>query len=86
MVNLVNPRLPLAPHSQHARKAPGRENKVSSQAAMTEERPQQSVLLSVSSTDAPNVSVLPFENHKDKMTQSLEAILFFTISLWAGKI
>lgn len=61
MVNLVNPRLPLAPHSQHARKAPGRENKDSSQAAMTEERPQQSVLLSVSSTDAPNVSVLQFE-------------------------
>ena len=52
MVNLLNPRLPLAPHSQHARKALGREHKDSSQAAMTEERPQQSLLLSVSSTDA----------------------------------
>ncbi len=61
MVNLLNPRLPLAPHSQHARKAPGREHKDSSRAAMTEERPQQSLLLSMSSADARNVSVLQFE-------------------------
>lgn len=58
MVNLLNPRLPLAPHSQHARKAPGREHKDSS---MSEERPQQSPLLSVSAADALNVSVLQFE-------------------------
>lgn len=43
MVNLVNPTLPLAPHSQRARRAPGREHKDSSQAAMAEERPQLSL-------------------------------------------
>lgn len=61
MVNLLNPRLPLAPHLQHARKAPGREHKDSSQAAMTEERPQQSGLLSVSPADALYMSILQYD-------------------------
>lgn len=55
MVNLLNPRLPLALHPQHARKAPGREHKDSSKAAMTEGRPQQSLLLSAHSTDDQHV-------------------------------
>lgn len=61
MVNLLNPRLSSAPHTQHARKAPGREHKDSSQAVLSEERPQQSLLLSVRTTDDLNMSVLRFE-------------------------
>lgn len=68
MVNLLNLRLPLAPHSQRARRAPGREHKDSSRAAMTEEQPQQSLLLSVRSADALNMSLLQCERWTFKST------------------
>ena len=46
MVNLINPRQPLALHSQHAKEPSGREQEEdSSMATMSERQPQHSRLL-----------------------------------------